>query len=140
MLSIENPCFDSNDSLVSSELVTPNKYEVKRSKKNKKNENKGIVNPGLDLTSPPIEIGTNAVAATADLPVMDDNLMLNVICTPIIKKDKKDKKLERRKSVRFSDVNQSIFINKTDSPADLRKNGLGGLDNAAYDQFGKPCR
>ncbi|XP_044762609.1 midasin-like isoform X2 [Coccinella septempunctata] len=105
-----------------------NKYEVRRGKKNEKNL--GILNPGLDLTD-----DDKSLSLKEELPVCDDSLMLNIVCTPIIKKDN-ESKLQRRKSVRFSNINESIFINKTDSPADLRKNGEGGLDNAGYDQFG----
>ncbi|XP_045466788.1 interaptin-like [Harmonia axyridis] len=132
LLSVENPCFVSDDSLVSLE-ATPNKYEVKRSKKN---GNLGIVNPGLDLTSPTPPNDKKEETLIEDMPIIDDNsLMLNVVCTPIIKKGD-NAKLQRRKSVRFSDVNHSIIIDNTDSPANLRKNGGGAFDNAGYDQFG----
>ncbi|KAL3270739.1 hypothetical protein HHI36_021264 [Cryptolaemus montrouzieri] len=128
----ENPCFDANDSVEHSENSTC-LYEVKRKKKSKL----GIENPGLDINTPSPKKGkkVDEAAVNLEMPVMDDEIMLNVVSTPVTVR-KEEKSVQRRKSVRFSNINQSIFINGTDSPADLKKNGGDGIDNEACDRMG----
>ncbi|KAH1011428.1 hypothetical protein HUJ04_000801 [Dendroctonus ponderosae] len=109
-VGVENPTFSCNDSVNSQDL--PNEeFEIQRKKKSKKKkrkdteENKGLDNPALNLEAS-----------------IDDccDLMLNVVSTPIQPTESKHasedlsiqrvRKVERRKSVRFSDVTRERII------------------------------
>ncbi|KAK9892469.1 hypothetical protein WA026_020460 [Henosepilachna vigintioctopunctata] len=129
----ENPCFNPNDSIEGTEQYT-SLYEVKRKKKT---VNLGIDNAGLNISSSTpekCEAKQVKLPLQLEMPIMDE-IILNVVDAPILKKTEECTPVQKRKSVRFSEVNQSIFMNKADSPADLLRNG-SGFHNEAYDELG----
>lgn len=165
-VGVENPIFNCNDSVNSQDL--PNEeFEIQRKDKSKKKkrkdteekENKGLDNPALNLET--------SIDESCDL-------LLNVVSTPVQPKESKQisenlsiqrvRKVERRKSVRFSDVTRERIIpnkeemknevldgsrdivefqGKLNDSSDLStfvpkkraKKEAKGLENGAFDQY-----
>ncbi|VEN48875.1 unnamed protein product [Callosobruchus maculatus] len=143
--AIENPCFDANSDSppANSTVDEENPYEVKIKKKKIKqmsddatsleNQNKNSI---LELeekkkrkqieavSNPSLKPDDNNIPISNDI-VVDDQLMLNVAVIPVPVQDETPHSVRRKKSVRFSNVNQEVIIpNET----------TNGIDNQCFDE------
>ncbi|XP_028131537.2 metacaspase-3 [Diabrotica virgifera virgifera] len=116
-----------------------NPYEVKPKKKKKAtSEDSGVVNPAIDLNTPKAEESVDLVEC---------DLMLNIVSTPVRTEEKKTvssvgsvsrvESVKSRRSVRFSDVTQEFIIPNNEELKEMSKKGKKkkkGLDNFNFDK------
>uniref|UniRef100_A0A6P7F9S3 Uncharacterized protein LOC114327198 n=1 Tax=Diabrotica virgifera virgifera TaxID=50390 RepID=A0A6P7F9S3_DIAVI len=116
-----------------------NPYEVKPKKKKKAtSEDSGVVNRAIDLNTPKAEESVDLVEC---------DLMLNIVSTPVRTEEKKTvssvgsvsrvESVKSRRSVRFSDVTQEFIIPNNEELKEMSKKGKKkkkGLDNFNFDK------